>query len=81
MDKVFVIGHMPPDLDSVAAAISYSNFKNLQEGTDKYVPAYADSLNKETRYVLEKFGFAVPEKLDSLAGKNVIFDKRSEIKC
>lgn len=77
-DKTYVIGHMPPDLDSVAAAISYANFKNKQEGTDKYVPAYAESLNKETEYVLDKFGFEAPAKLDTLAGKNVILVDHNE---
>ena len=77
-DKIFVLGHMPPDLDSVAAAISYAYFKNVQTGTSKYVPAYAESMNKETEYVLEKFGLAGPEKLNTVAGKDLILVDHNE---
>ena len=34
MDNIYVIGHKSPDLDSVAAAISYANFKNQINETD-----------------------------------------------
>lgn len=34
-EKIYVIGHKSPDLDSVAAAISYANLKNLSLNTQK----------------------------------------------
>ena len=46
MEKVYIIGHKSPDLDSVAAAISYANFKNKLEGTKKYIPAISGEINK-----------------------------------
>ena len=61
MDKVYVIGHKSPDLDSIAAAISYANFKNIQENTDKYMPVAAGELNRETRYILEKLNIKAPK--------------------
>ncbi len=77
-DKIYIIGHKSPDLDSVAAAISYARFKNTRENTDKYVPAIAGEINKETRFVLEKFDFEVPEKLNSVAGKNIVLVDHNE---
>ena len=78
MSKIYVIGHKSPDLDSVAAAISYANFKNQLENTDKYVPATAGALNRETVYALEKFGIEEPELLASAAGKELILVDHNE---
>lgn len=77
-DKIYIIGHKSPDLDSVAATISYAGLKNTLENTDRYVPAVAGKINKETKYSLEKFGFDVPVKLDSIAGKMVILVDHNE---
>ncbi|MFH1744773.1 MAG: manganese-dependent inorganic pyrophosphatase [bacterium] len=71
-DKIFIVGHKSPDLDSVAAAIFYAEYKNKIAGEDKYAPAAAGELNRETIYVLEKFGFNAPEILDSVEEKTVI---------
>ncbi len=78
MDKVYIIGHKSPDLDSIAAAISYANFKNIQENTDKYVPAAAGELNRETKYILEKFNIKNPEILTQVASKNLILVDHNE---
>ncbi len=77
-DNIYIIGHKSPDLDSVAAAISYARLKNSLEDTDKYLPAIAGEPNKETKYILEKFGFVLPIRIDSLAGKNVILVDHNE---
>ncbi len=71
-EKIYIIGHKSPDLDSVASAIAYAWLKNTFEKTDKYVPAVAGSLNKETDYILKKYSFDKPELLDSIANKNII---------
>ena len=78
MEKVYVIGHKSPDLDSVAAAISYANLKNKLESTKKYLPAVAGDVNKETKYLLDKFEFNIPEKLESAKNKNVILVDHNE---
>ncbi|PLX26839.1 manganese-dependent inorganic pyrophosphatase [Candidatus Parcubacteria bacterium] len=78
MSNIYVIGHKSPDLDSVVAAISYANLKNKIENTDIYKPVIAGEANKETKYILEKYNVALPEKLDSLAGKKVILVDHNE---
>ncbi|RLC38285.1 manganese-dependent inorganic pyrophosphatase [Candidatus Falkowbacteria bacterium] len=77
-DKIYIIGHKTPDLDSVAAAISYADFKNNIEETDKYIPAVPGKMNKETEYALEKFKFAKPEELQSVENKNIILVDHNE---
>lgn len=77
-DKIYIIGHKSPDLDSVAAAIAYANFKNIIEDTDKYVPAVAGEINKETEFALQKFNFNAPEKMDNASGKEMILVDHNE---
>ncbi len=78
MEKVYVIGHKSPDLDSIAAAISYANLKNVLEQTNKYIPARAGDLNKETKYLLEKLQLNNPELLSEAKGKNLILVDHNE---
>ena len=78
MEKIYVIGHKSPDLDSVVGAISYANFKNKLEDTEKYLPAIAGKANKETEYLLNKFGIKAPELLENAKGKNIILVDHNE---
>ncbi|HTW96756.1 MAG TPA: manganese-dependent inorganic pyrophosphatase, partial [Candidatus Methylomirabilis sp.] len=75
---IYVVGHKSPDLDSVAAAIAGAELKNKINKTSDYVPAIAEDINKETAYVLEKFGFAVPEKISPVAGKQLFLVDHNE---
>ncbi len=75
---VYIIGHKSPDLDSVAAAIAYADLKNKLKDGKEYKPAIAGDINKETEHVLERFGFEIPEKLESLAGKEVVLVDHNE---
>ncbi len=79
LDKIYIVGHKSPDLDSVAAAISLAQLKNKLEDTDKYIASVAGEINKETKYALEKFGFSVPERLEYLGGKKIILVDHNEI--
>ncbi len=76
---VYIIGHKSPDLDSIAAAVSYAELKNNLEGKEEYFPARAGDVNKETAYTLEKFDFGNPELLENIAGKEVILVDHNEI--
>ncbi len=75
---IYVIGHKSPDLDSVASAIALADLKNKLSASNDYVPAIAEDINKETAYCLEKFGIAVPERLESLEGKEVVLVDHNE---
>ena len=78
MNKIYIIGHQSPDLDSVAAAIAYANFKNKTEETNKYVPAVAGEINKVTEFVLNKFGFDQPEILTDATNQQLILVDHNE---
>ncbi len=58
--SVWVIGHKNPDTDSICAAIAYADLKN-KAGKRKYEPKRAGHVNEESQFVLEYFGFPVPE--------------------
>jgi len=67
-DKIYIVGHKSPDTDSVCSAIALAKLKELT-GTANVVPCSAGKLNKETEYVLNYYGVAVPEVLESVEAK------------
>ncbi len=62
--KTYVIGHLNPDLDSVVAAVSFSEYSTLME-VENPTPAITGDLNRETKYVFEKFNILPPEKISA----------------
>ena len=63
--KVNVIGHLHPDTDSICAAISYAYLKN-QVDEPIYEARRAGTLNRETMFVLDHFGFKEPELITTV---------------
>ena len=66
--KVYVIGHKNPDTDSICSAIAYSYLLNA---TNKYnaVPVRLGEVNRETEYVLKRFGVEHPVLLKTVKQK------------
>jgi manganese-dependent inorganic pyrophosphatase len=77
--KTYIIGHKSPDLDSVAAAISYAVLKNRLGQSEEYVPAIAGETNKVTDYILEKYSIEKPEILKDASDKNIILVDHNEL--
>ncbi|NCF75159.1 MAG: manganese-dependent inorganic pyrophosphatase [Xanthomonadaceae bacterium] len=75
---IYITGHKPPDLDSVAGAISFANFKNKSEKTNQYKAIIPSKVNQETAYVLKKFNFKIPVLLKNAKGKNLILVDHNE---
>ncbi|RLI87032.1 MAG: manganese-dependent inorganic pyrophosphatase [Archaeoglobales archaeon] len=82
---VYVVGHMNPDTDSVCSAIVFAYLLNewrkrggLIKLDKEAVPAIQGEPNPETKFVLEKFGFDVPEVLDDAEGKTLALVDFSE---
>jgi manganese-dependent inorganic pyrophosphatase len=75
---IYVVGHKSPDLDSIAAAISYSEFRNKLSGEQQHFPARAGEINKETAYALERFGFNKPILLENASDKQVLLVDHNE---
>ncbi len=77
-DAVYVIGHRHPDTDSVVSAIAYAHLKNAL-GDSAVRPARAGELNRETRYVLDRFSLPVPELLTAGANRRLILVDHNEV--
>jgi manganese-dependent inorganic pyrophosphatase len=58
-DQIFVIGHVNPDTDSIAAAMGYAWLLRQRDGLNT-VPARAGALNPQTAWVLKTLGLEAP---------------------
>lgn len=67
-DLVYVSGHRNPDTDSICSAIAYSYLLNA---TNKYnaIPVRSGEINRETEYVLKRFGVEHPVLLKTVKQK------------
>lgn len=65
---VYVSGHRNPDTDSICSAIAYSYLLNA---TNKYeaIPVRLGEVNRETEYVLKRFGVEHPILLKTVKQK------------
>lgn len=63
MSRTFVIGHVNPDTDSIAAAMGYAWLLRERDGAD-VVPARAGALNPQTAWVLKRLGLEPPMLLN-----------------
>ena len=59
MDGTFVIGHLNPDLDSIASALGYAWLLSENSGGD-VTPARAGGLNPQTVWALNYLGLEAP---------------------
>ncbi len=59
MDRVYVIGHVNPDTDSIAAAIGYAWLLREHNGLDA-IAARAGATNPQTTWVLKRLGLEPP---------------------
>ena len=62
-NRIYVTGHKNPHADSVAAAIAYAEYKKAQ-GYDA-IPCVLGKINKESQYLLDRFGFDKPILLET----------------
>ncbi len=83
--KVYVVGHMNPDTDSVCSAIVFSYLLNKWREKDglvkiegEAVPAIQGEPNPETKFVLEKFNVETPAIIEDVEGKTIALVDFSE---
>lgn len=60
METIFITGHRNPDLDSVAAALSYAALKDQVESGIRHVAAALGPLNAQSKAVLKSLGLEDP---------------------
>ncbi len=61
-EVIHVVGHKNPDTDSICSAIAYARLRQLQ-GLQEARPARAGNVNRQTEFVLERFGVPLPPLL------------------
>ncbi len=64
-DVVFVSGHKNPDSDSICSAIAYADFL-FRIGRYNAVPVRLGEINRETEYILKRFGVETPALLKTV---------------
>lgn len=70
--SVYVVGHKNPDTDSIVSAIAVANLK--LDSAENYIPARTGEINKETKYVLERFNLEIPQMLPEGEKRLVLVD-------
>ncbi|HEX7972856.1 MAG TPA: DHHA2 domain-containing protein [Anaerolineales bacterium] len=63
MSPIYVIGHVNPDTDSIAAAMGYAWLLSERDGLD-VVAARAGAINPQTSWVLKRLGLEPPMLLN-----------------
>lgn len=64
-DIVFVTGHKNPDTDSICSAIAYAELL-FKIGRYNAVPVRLGEINRETEYILKRFGVEIPVLLKTV---------------
>ncbi|MDU4694789.1 MAG: manganese-dependent inorganic pyrophosphatase [Paenibacillus sp.] len=78
MEKVLIFGHKNPDTDTICSAIAYADLKSKLGWNVEAVRL--GSVNGETAFALERFGFEAPRLVETVAGeaKEVILVDHNE---
>ena len=74
---LYTCGHIIPDSDSICSAISLSYL--LNKIGRPAIPARQGEANPETQYILERFGFELPELRTSFAGHELFITDYSDV--
>lgn len=71
MKKIKVVGHKAPDTDAVCSAISYAWYLDKERKVDAEAFVLG-SLNKETEFVLKKFGIETPKLIEKFTSDDLV---------
>ena len=77
MEKMLVFGHKSPDTDTICSALVMADYQK-KLGKDVKAVRLGEP-NKETKYVLNYFGFEAPELIENIEeGQEVILVDHNE---
>lgn len=74
---ICVVGHKNPDTDTVASAIAVADLYTKRGMEAK--PVIQGEIAPETKFVLDKFGFASPEILTDAAGQKIVLVDHTDL--
>lgn len=75
---ILVTGHLNPDTDSIASAISAAHL--LTQLGKPAIPMFQGTLNPETQFVLSRFGLPTPQQIPDVSGHQVAIVDFSDLK-
>jgi len=78
VDKIYIIGHVNPDTDTIAAAMGYAWLLHERDGSDT-VASRAGAVNPQTAWVLKKVGFDAPFLLNDASPRFESVTRRLDI--
>lgn len=70
-EKIYIVGHRKPDLDSIASAFAYQVYMNSQ-GFFNYYAIRSDEVNPSTKWLFEIFETRLPEYIPDVSGMNLV---------
>lgn len=71
MEEIIVIGHKSPDTDTVISSVVFA-------GLMGWKPGRSGEINKETRFVLDRFGLTTPDLVTDASGKKLFLVDHNE---
>lgn len=75
MSAIYVIGHVNPDTDSIAAAVGYAWLLRERDG-EEVIAARAGALNPQTTWILKRLGLEPPTLLADASPRFISVTRR-----
>lgn len=72
MAQIYVVGHKNPDNDSIMAAYTYANLKNMTDADNEYVPVRLGELPAESAMIFSEYGIEAPELIEHVGEGDVL---------
>ena len=72
MAQIYVVGHKNPDNDSIMAAYTYANLKNMTDADNEYIPVRLGELPAESAMIFEEYGIEAPALIEQVSEGDVL---------
>lgn len=72
MAQIYVVGHKNPDNDSIMAAYTYANLKNMTDADNEYIPVRLGELPAESAMIFEEYGIDAPALIEQVSDGDVL---------
>lgn len=72
MAQIYVVGHKNPDNDSIMAAYTYANLKNMTDADNEYIPVRLGELPAESAMIFEEYGIDAPALIEQVGEGDVL---------
>lgn len=72
MAQIYVVGHKNPDNDSIMAAYTYANLKNMTDSENTYVPVRLGELPAESAMLFDEYGIEPPALIERVGEGDVL---------